>query len=135
MPIAAFGRFHLPKSLTSSPPLSLKGCYCFNFGICSAPEHFQKRMSQILSRLEGVFCQTDDVLVFSKDQSEHDRRLTAVATSSSRCNTEPREMRIWDIRDDVLGASGQWKWHPCRPGQDIWHPPPMCRNLDDIWGL
>jgi len=43
------------------------GHYCFNklpFGISSAPEHFQKRMSRILSGLAGVVCQMDDVLIF-----------------------------------------------------------------------
>ena len=56
------------------------GRYCFNklpFGISSAPEHFQKRMSNILRGLEGVLCQTDDVLIFGKDIHEHDSRLTA----------------------------------------------------------
>ena len=43
--------------------------YCFNnlpFGITSAPEHFQKRISVILEGLEGVLCLIlmDDVLVF-----------------------------------------------------------------------
>ena len=54
------------------------GRYCFNklpFGISSAPEHFQKRMSAILSSLEGVVVQMDDILVFGKDQAEHDGRL------------------------------------------------------------
>ena len=57
------------------------GRYCFNkmpLGICSAPEHFQKRMSMILSQLDGVLCLMDDVLVFGKDQTEHDKRLKAV---------------------------------------------------------
>lgn len=57
------------------------GRYCFNklpFGISSAPEHFQKQMSRILSGLDGVLCQMDDVLVFGKDKPEHDARLTAV---------------------------------------------------------
>ena len=56
------------------------GRYCFNkmpFGISSAPEHFQKRMSKILSGLEGVLCLMDDVLVFGRDMKEHDERLTA----------------------------------------------------------
>ena len=55
--------------------------YCFNklpFGISSAPEHFQKRMSHILHGMEGVLCQTDDILIFGKDQEEHDDRVTAV---------------------------------------------------------
>lgn len=57
------------------------GRYCFNklpFGISSAPEHFQKRMSAILKELDGVVCQMDDVLVFGQDRSEHDTRLAAV---------------------------------------------------------
>lgn len=43
------------------------GKFCFNrlcFGISSAPEHFQKRMSQMLEGLEGVLCHMDDILVF-----------------------------------------------------------------------
>ena len=51
------------------------GCYHFNklpFGISSAPEHFQERMSAIFSGLDGVVCQMDDVLVFGRDQTEHD---------------------------------------------------------------
>ena len=57
------------------------GQYCFNklpFGISSAPEHFQKCMSAILSGLEGVVCQMDDILVFGKDQMEHDAGLSCV---------------------------------------------------------
>ena len=56
------------------------GRYCFNkmpFGISSAPEHFQKRMSQLLTGLHGVLCLMDDVLVFRKDEKEHSDRLDA----------------------------------------------------------
>jgi len=56
------------------------GRYCFNklpFGISSAPEHFQKRMSTILDGLAGILCLMDDILIFGKDQKEHDARLTA----------------------------------------------------------
>jgi hypothetical protein len=35
-------------------------------------------MSQILSGLEGVVCQMDDVLVFGSDKRQHDARLLAV---------------------------------------------------------
>ena len=41
-------------------------------------EHFQKRMSQIISGLEGVVCQMDDVLVFGNDKTQHDTRLLAM---------------------------------------------------------
>ena len=56
------------------------GRYCFNklpFGISSAPEHFQKKMSTIVDGLVGVLCLMDDILIFGKDQKEHDTRLTA----------------------------------------------------------
>ena len=61
--ITPFGRYHFTK---------------MPFGISSAPEHFQKRMSAILSGLEGVLCLMDDILVFGTDEGEHHRRLTRV---------------------------------------------------------
>ena len=45
----------------------------FPFGISTAPEHFQKRMSQVLTVVL-----IDDVLVYGKEQEEHDVRLEAV---------------------------------------------------------
>ena len=52
------------------------GRYCFKrlpFGISSAPEVFQRRMSEILNGIEGVVCMMDDVLVFGEDKEEHNR--------------------------------------------------------------
>ena len=57
------------------------GRFCFNklpFGISRAPEHFHKRMSAILTGLNGVVCHMDDVLVFGKTQDEHDAILVQV---------------------------------------------------------
>ena len=57
------------------------GRFCFNrlpFGITSAPEFYQKRMSHILSGLPGVVCMIDDILVFGQSQQEHDQRLDSV---------------------------------------------------------
>ena len=78
------GFWQTPLSESSRPLTTFItpiGRYYFHklpFGISRAPEHFQKRMSAILSGLEGVVCQMDDVLVFGRDQTEHDTRLTAV---------------------------------------------------------
>ena len=55
--------------------------YYFNhlpFGITSAPEHFQRNMSQILEGLDGVVCMMDDVLVYGHTPDEHDSRLMSV---------------------------------------------------------
>ena len=56
------------------------GRFCFKrlpFGITSAPEYFQRRMSDILSGLRGVVCLMDDVLVYGSTQEEHDKNLLA----------------------------------------------------------
>ena len=56
------------------------GRYEFNklpFGISSAPEHFQRRVSKVLEGLPGIVCHIDDVLVYGKDEGEHDSRLRA----------------------------------------------------------
>ena len=57
------------------------GRFCFQrlpFGITSAPEFFQKKMSSILADLKGVVCMIDNVLVFGSTYKEHDERLQAV---------------------------------------------------------
>ena len=73
---------HLDKdSALLTTFISPFGRFCFNrlpFGITSAPEYFQKGMSEILSGLDGTVCMMDDVLVYGKCQEEHDHRLTAV---------------------------------------------------------
>ena len=54
--------------------------YCFHkllFGISSASEVLQMRMNHILDGLPGVQCFIDDILVFGKNQVEHNDRLFA----------------------------------------------------------
>lgn len=57
------------------------GRYAFNrlpFGISSAPEHFQRRMSQMLEGCTGVVCHADDILVYGEDIQQHEERLYQV---------------------------------------------------------
>ena len=57
------------------------GRFCFNklsFGITSAPEHFQRRMNEILRDLQGVVCHVDNILVTGRDKKEHDSCLHVV---------------------------------------------------------
>lgn len=81
------------------------GRFCFNrlpFGITSAPEHFQRRMCEILSGLEGVVCLVDDILICGKTQAEHDERLIAVLTRLSEAgltlNKEKCELNRTSIK-------------------------------------
>ena len=57
------------------------GRFCFNklpFGITSAPEHFQRRMNDLLQDFPEVVCHVDDILVSGKDKKEHDSCLHTV---------------------------------------------------------
>ena len=65
------------------------GRYCFKrmpFGIKSAQEVFQKRMSQLLGDLQGVETDIDDILVWGANQEEHDKRLIAVLDRCEKIN-------------------------------------------------
>ena len=69
------------------------GCYCFRklpFGISSAPELYQHRMSQILSGLDTVLCHIDDVLIYGSTTEEHDTPCSALSSPESRCYTQCR---------------------------------------------
>ena len=57
------------------------GRYCFKrlpFGICSAPEIFQRRMLEILEGLPGVLCYMDDVLIMGETEQEMEKHLLNV---------------------------------------------------------
>ena len=88
--ITPFGRYHFNK---------------LPFGILSTPEHFQKRMSAILSGLPGVVCQMDDVLVFGENQSQHDERLDAVLRrlESAGVTLNPEKCKFSCLEIDFLG--------------------------------
>ena len=78
-----------PSSRLLTTFITPMGRYCFNklpFGVSSAPEHFQRRMSEILTDLPGVVCQMDDILVFGKTQDEHDKHLEAVLRQNEEAN-------------------------------------------------
>ena len=71
-------------------------------GISSAPEFFQRHMSQVLDCLKGVICMMDDVLVFGLTHEEHDSRLRAVLQhidkSGNPLNQAKYEFRQASIR-------------------------------------
>ena len=66
------GFWQIPLDEMSRPLITFItsfGRFWFNklpFGICSAPECFQRRMSDMLASEEGVLCHMDDVLIFGK---------------------------------------------------------------------
>ncbi|KAK3107078.1 hypothetical protein FSP39_006562 [Pinctada imbricata] len=84
------------------------GRFRFNrlpFGIASAPEFFQKRMSEEVAGLPGVLCHMDDILISGKNQEEHDNNLERVLqkieaaglTFNDKCvfSAEAKETVFW----------------------------------------
>ncbi|KAK3103001.1 hypothetical protein FSP39_015684 [Pinctada imbricata] len=54
------------------------------FGICSAPEVFQKKMSQIFENIEGCDVIMDDILIWGTTVQEHNERLAKVLEAVRR---------------------------------------------------
>ena len=57
------------------------GRYCFqrlSFGISSASEIFQRRMTEMLEDIEGVEASQDDILVAGRTMEQHDEKLRKV---------------------------------------------------------
>ena len=55
-----------------------RGRFCFvylPFGLTCAQDIFHRMMDKILDHSEGVIGITDDIIIHSKDDAEHDRRL------------------------------------------------------------
>ena len=82
------------------------------FGISSAPEHYQRRMSAILEGIPDVLCQMDDVLVFGATQPQHDQRLHEVLSRLQQAkvtlNTKKCQFSIQHVTflGQMIDASG-----------------------------
>ena len=73
------------------------------FGIKSAPEHYQKKMTQILEGLDGHISIIDDTLIYGKTQKEHDERVRAAlqkldeagaTLNPEKCEFSKREVKF-----------------------------------------
>ena len=69
------------------------------FGINSAPEHFSKKMHDLLGSVPGILLLMDDILIYASDKREHDEILYKVLTiladngvtlNSSKCQFETK---------------------------------------------
>lgn len=114
------------------------GRYCYRrlpFGISSAPEYFQKRMSQVLDGLKGVICMIDDVLVFGSTREEHDSRLLAVlqridqsgiTLNAAKCEFRKASIRFCGYIIDNEGI------HPDPCKTEALANMPACQNVAEV---
>lgn len=88
-------------------------CFCrLPFGITSAPEIFQEKMSTLLKDHAGTVVVMDDILVFGKDKEDHDRNLSAVMQTvkasglklnKDKCQFEKSEIKYFG---HIVGKDG-----------------------------
>ena len=80
------------------------GRFCFNrlpFGISSAPEHFQKRISQVLEGTDAALCLMDDILVYGTSVKEHDEHLETTLLKLQDANLTLNEEKCVFSRPSV----------------------------------
>ena len=91
------------------------GRFAFNrlaMGLSSSSEYFQKRMTQLVDSIDGVICQTDDILVFGRTETEHDERLHKVLSrlhdANLTINSSKSEFKKTTIKyvGHIVGPSG-----------------------------
>jgi len=81
---AAGGYYQIPIVAESSKYTTFMtpfGRYRFQripMGITMAPEVFQKKMEELLQDEDGCIVIMDDILIYGRDQEQHDRRLNSV---------------------------------------------------------
>jgi hypothetical protein len=115
---AASGYYQIPLEESSSMLTTFItpfGRYCFNrlpMGVSCAPEIFQKKMSELLAGHEGCEVIMDDILVYGKDEKEHDLRLEKVFTtirnsglklSKEKCNIKKNQLIYFG---HLIGSDG-----------------------------
>jgi len=83
-----------------------------SFGVSSGPEYFQREMSHNLEGLDGTECLMDDIVIFSRDQVEHDIRvratmekLTALGITLNKEKCEFSKSRI-EFVGQIVGRNG-----------------------------
>lgn len=73
------------------------------FGLCNAPDIFQKVLEEILSGIEGIWIYMDDILITSSNQKAHDASLKEVISrlnshgvklNAQKCCFNKREVKF-----------------------------------------
>jgi len=93
-------------------PFGRYWCKRLPFGISSAPEIFQREMKKVFVGLPGTVRQMDDILIYTRNQREHDDQLEQVLKkfqeSEITLNVEKCKFRKTELRflGHIIGAEG-----------------------------
>ena len=87
---SAYGFYQIPfeqsaqETTTFITPFGRYKYHRLPMGISLAPEIHQRKMTVLLTGLEGVIYSMDDVLLYGKNEASHDDRLHRERTKESR---------------------------------------------------
>ncbi|XP_011859337.1 PREDICTED: uncharacterized protein LOC105556835 [Vollenhovia emeryi] len=76
------------------------------FGICSAPEVFQKKNYEVFGDIKGVGVYFDDIIVTGSSEGEHDRNLQCVLERALKYNIKFNKSKI-QFKQSSLKFMGQ----------------------------
>ena len=113
------------------------GRYCYKrlpFGISSALEHFQKRMTAILDGCPGLILMMDDILIFGTTPDEHERLITVlrrlakagVTLNRAKCIFGKTQVRFCGYLLDATGIRPD----PAKITALVDMPP--CKNMSNV---
>ena len=120
---AASGFWQIPLHTESSKLTTFItpfGRFCFRrlpFGIFSAPEIFQRLMTDLLQGIPGTKVIMDDILIYGKSIEEHDSHLDGVLDTVQRSGLKLNKAKC-ELRKEELGFFGH------RVGKDGIKPDP-----------
>ena len=93
-----------PENSRLTTFITPSGRFCFRclpFGITSAPEIFQKRMTNLLKDQKGVAAIQDDIIVFGRSVAEHHARLQQVFETIEKSGLKVNEKKC-EIRKPTI---------------------------------
>ena len=75
------------------------------FGLNVSSEIFQRKLTESIAGLEGVVCVADDILIYGKDDAEHDSRLQALLErcAEQQIKLHPKKSAFKQSELDFLG--------------------------------
>jgi len=133
------GFLHIPLQEESSWMTTMHTSYgryrliCLPFGITSAPEEFQMRLTTALEGLEGIICIADDIYGEGNDyeeaQKDHDRRFIALMECCHRknikLNAAKLQIKLKELKfmGTIISDQGM-KPHPDKVAAITQMPPP-----------
>lgn len=96
-----------------------------NMGLSASPEIFQNEICEALQGLKGCINISNDIIVFGKDQSDHDRNLKSVfdrlrekqlTLNENKCEFSQTKIKFfgYKFRNNFGGSSKSGIYYKCR---------------------